>query len=226
MEGKMEQLSRGNVVVVVNIIRQTAEFFRLMFNSNWPKKSDELALADFFRASGKIVVKFQESLFLIFTPETAEKFRVEISSLIIGISGVDWQQDLKARYPELSFSISGFVSSLDQVIDLSQQFKTAAEPKTKTPEELAAEVETLKKQVEELKKRPAQVVHHYDEGGGGGMLIKYGLPNAERAHLLVFSDGSKEILPDESTVNAWINDQAQKQPVAIWQMRKRSIVPA
>jgi hypothetical protein len=91
-----------------------------------------------------------------------------------------------------------------------------------TVAELEKQVEELKKEVDELKKQPREVVHIHEDLGP--RIIKYGLPGAERSHLLVFANGQGQILPDEAAVNAWINDPMNEQPTAIWAMKKRTVV--
>jgi len=100
----------------------------------------------------------------------------------------------------------------------------AVKKKRPTLAQLQKKVEELEAEVASLKKQPKPQVHvHRDLGS---LLIKYGLPKAARSHLLVFAKGQAQILPDEAAVNAWINDPKNEQPVAIWQMKKRTVVPA
>jgi len=86
------------------------------------------------------------------------------------------------------------------------------------------EIEELKRKVRDLESKGSKPRPQY--GPGGGMKVLYGLPDAPRAHLLKFGDGRTRILDSEEAVNVWINDPTNEQPVEIWEMKKRTKVPA
>jgi len=101
-----------------------------------------------------------------------------------------------------------------------------SEPKEgQSNEELLRTIKELTDRIKRLEESSNSFVpdHEHDHRP---MIVKYGLPDAPRAHLLKFGDGRTRILDSEEAVNVWINDLTNEQPIEIWEMKKRTRVPA
>jgi len=106
---------------------------------------------------------------------------------------------------------------------------TEDEIKELSKEELLAKIKALKKELLELmeayqEKMMAGIGEDVKEAENGSGEILYGLPDAPRAHLLVFADGTSKILPDQAVATDWINDPVNEQPAEIWEMKKRTVI--
>ncbi|MFA5137997.1 MAG: hypothetical protein WC728_02100 [Elusimicrobiota bacterium] len=75
---------------------------------------------------------------------------------------------------------------------------------------------------------PGEILAGIDAAYSGGpedpMVIKYGLPDAPRKHLLVLSDGSMEVCDSEGSATSRINELGRGSVREVWEMRKRRIV--
>lgn len=136
---------------------------------------------------------------------------------------------IETRSRELNEETDGLdARSLDIVGELENLKNEERMTEVKLPETGDGQsIEDMRRTMKELRDRVEQLGEEARRPRRHGpMIVKYGLPDAPRAHLLKFSDGRTKTLENEAAVNAWINDPANEQPVEIWEMKKRTKVPA